>query len=149
MNTMNLIPFRLRALLKENRKTQKELAQYLNVTDNTVSYYCNGTRTPNLEQLKKIAVFFNTTIDFLVGLTCVKCTAARVMMNYTGLSEEDIMGNALTADDMQNMLNMWSDGVVLVNGSDRYTITYDYNDGTPIIDIKNKECICDGQTENH
>lgn len=140
MNTLeNLIPFRLRALLKENHKTQKELAQYLNVTDNTVSYYCSGSRKPNIEQLKKIAVFFNTTIDFLAGLTRIKCTAASAILNHTELSEEDIMENALTVDDVKNMLEMLSDGIVLVNGSDQYTITYDYNNGNSIVDIRNKE----------
>ena len=49
------------------------------------------------------------------------------------------MENALTVDDVRNMLEMLSDGIVLVNGSDQYTITYDYNNGNSIVDIRNKE----------
>ena len=49
------------------------------------------------------------------------------------------MENALTVDDVKNMLELLSDGIVLVNGSDQYTITYDYNNGNSIVDIRNKE----------
>ena len=86
------ISTKIRILLEENNKKQKELAQYLNVTDNTISYYCSGKRTPNLEQIKKIAIFFNTTADFLIGLTNVKSveTDMKSICDYTGLAEDAV-----------------------------------------------------------
>lgn len=87
-----IISSRIRRLLEKNNIKQKELAHYLNVSDNTVSYYCNGTRIPNLEQMKKIAVFFDTTVDFLVGLTNVESTETDIksICDYIGLTEDAV-----------------------------------------------------------
>ena len=50
--------------------TQKELAQFLEYKNHKIiSYFVSATRTPNLEQLIKIARFLNVSIDFLCGLT--------------------------------------------------------------------------------
>ena len=79
------------ALIKENKK-QKELAQELGVTDNTISYFVTGTRTPNIEQIIKIASYLNTTADYLLGITDVKVPNldTRSISEKTGLSEEAI-----------------------------------------------------------
>lgn len=55
----------LRKLLRDTKSTQKELAQYLGVTDNTVSYFCSGARTPNTVQMKQIADYFKVSVDVL------------------------------------------------------------------------------------
>ena len=47
------------------KTTQKELAQFLGVRPQTVSYYCTGESLPNCEQLLKMAQFFDVTCDFL------------------------------------------------------------------------------------
>ena len=61
-----LIGERINKLLSDSKKTQKELAAVLSVTENTISYYVNGKRTPNIEQLIVIAQYFETTIDYLL-----------------------------------------------------------------------------------
>lgn len=83
---------RINNLLAVNRKKQKELAHFLSVTDNTISYYVGGSRTPNLSQLIKIAEFFNTSVDYLVGLTAAPTTDKDVqyICDYTGLSEYSV-----------------------------------------------------------
>ena len=60
---------RINAALATNKMLQKELAKILGVTDNTISYFCGGTRTPKIEQLVKIAKALNVTTDYLLGLT--------------------------------------------------------------------------------
>lgn len=60
---------RINAALATNKMLQKELAKILGVTDNTISYFCSGTRTPKIEQLVKIAKALNVTTDYLLGLT--------------------------------------------------------------------------------
>ena len=60
---------RINAALATNKMLQKELAKILGVTDNTISYFCSGTRTPKIEQLVKIAKTLNVTTDYLLGLT--------------------------------------------------------------------------------
>lgn len=51
---------------------QKDLAEILGVTDNTVSYYCSGSRTPNTQQITEIAKFLNVSTDWLLGLSDAK-----------------------------------------------------------------------------
>lgn len=55
-------------LLRENKKmTQKELGKEIGVTLSTISLYESGMREPNIAKLRKLATYFNTTIDELVG----------------------------------------------------------------------------------
>lgn len=60
---MNLKKIRL-----ENQKTQKEVADAVNLTQFTYSNYEIEKTQPNIETLKKLAQYFHTTIDNLVGL---------------------------------------------------------------------------------
>lgn len=57
--------------LKENRLalslTQKEMADYLEISERGYRYYEMGTREPNLTTLVKIADYFNISLDDLVG----------------------------------------------------------------------------------
>lgn len=60
---------RITSALALRGKKQKELANAIGVTDNTISYYCSGSRSPNIGQLVKIAQFLNVTTDYLLGCT--------------------------------------------------------------------------------
>lgn len=48
---------------KKNGLTQKELAKELNVTSGAVGMWELDKRRPPLDKAKKIAEYFNTTID--------------------------------------------------------------------------------------
>lgn len=60
---------RLITALARSGLRQKDLAKILGVTDNTISYFCSGKRTPQIHQLPLIAKTLNTTTDYLLGLT--------------------------------------------------------------------------------
>ena len=47
--------------------SQKKLADYLNVSQASINYWEKGQRTPSIEQLQKIADFFNVTPDSLLN----------------------------------------------------------------------------------
>ena len=81
---------RINSLLAEQDKTQKELAEKLEIKPNVISYFCKGDRTPNTEQIVKIAKFFNVSTDYLLGLTDIKSTDTTIqdICEYTGLNEE-------------------------------------------------------------
>lgn len=83
---------RINALLAASNKKQKDLAKHLGVTDNTVSYYVNGARMPNVEQIIKIAEYFDTTTDYLLGVSNLKTadTDLKAVCEYTGLSVEAV-----------------------------------------------------------
>lgn len=59
---------RLRELRKENKLTTTELAEKLNISQSSISRWENGERRPNIKELYNIALFFNVTSDYLLGL---------------------------------------------------------------------------------
>lgn len=63
----NHIGKRIRELRKENDFTQEKLANYLNVSYQTVSKWENGVNTPDLAQLVPLARLLRTTTDDLLG----------------------------------------------------------------------------------
>lgn len=69
MNIKKTVGLRINSALAKCGMLQKDLAKVLGVTDNTISYYCKGVRSPQLEQLPKIAEALNTTTDYLLGIT--------------------------------------------------------------------------------
>ncbi len=60
---------RLKLLRISNGFTQAAIAERLHVRQNTYSQYENGVREIPIELLKKLAVTYETSIDYIVGLT--------------------------------------------------------------------------------
>lgn len=60
---------RIKDLREDADITQKELADYLNVKQNTYSQYENGQRQISLDALIKLAQYFNTSTDYILELT--------------------------------------------------------------------------------
>ncbi len=57
----------IRNLRDDNDKKQIELAKYLNVDQSTYSDYERGAINVPIEQLIKIADFYDVSLDYLVG----------------------------------------------------------------------------------
>ena len=60
---------RLRDLREDNDLTQKTLAEYLHIRQNTYSQYETGQRQLPIDILVKLAKYYNTSTDYLLGLT--------------------------------------------------------------------------------
>lgn len=60
---------RIKAILADPKKTTRWLAEYLNVSENTVSRWCSNKGQPSLAQLGKIAVALNVDIRDLLRPT--------------------------------------------------------------------------------
>ena len=60
---------RLKELRKNKGLSQLRLATELNTTQNTVSRYETGEREPGIDELIKIADYFNVSVDYLIGRT--------------------------------------------------------------------------------
>lgn len=58
---------RLKELRKQKNLTQAELSQLLNIKQQYYSRYETGIAEPNIENLIKLADFYNVSIDYLVG----------------------------------------------------------------------------------
>ncbi|WP_124100413.1 helix-turn-helix transcriptional regulator [Ruminococcus sp. Marseille-P6503] len=62
----------IKDLRQDRDLKQRELAEYLNVSQNTYSQYENGIISLTAELLIKLARFYGTSVDYLLGLTNVK-----------------------------------------------------------------------------
>ena len=60
---------RIRDLREDNDLTQKEIAEYLHIKQNTYSQYENGQRQIPLDSLIALAKFYKTSTDYILGLT--------------------------------------------------------------------------------
>lgn len=60
---------RLKELRKKKNISQLRLATDLNTTQNTISRYETGEREPGIDELIKIADYFNVSVDYLIGRT--------------------------------------------------------------------------------
>ena len=60
---------RLKDLREDADFTQKQVADYLNVRQNTYSQYENGQRQIPIEALIALAKFYKTSTDYILGLT--------------------------------------------------------------------------------
>lgn len=68
----NILGNRIRILREEKSISQLELAKILNIANTTLSQYESGKRIPSDSIKKKIADYFNVSIDYLLGRTDVK-----------------------------------------------------------------------------
>lgn len=80
---------RLKLARKEKKLTQKELAKKLGVDHTTISHWESNKHEPGIENLKKLSVLFNNSIDNLTG-----------NVEYT-LNEQD-----LTRDIIENNMKL-------------------------------------------
>ena len=59
---------KLKDLREENNFTQSQIAEYLNIKQNTYSQYENEKRQLPIDVLIKLAKFYKVTTDYILGL---------------------------------------------------------------------------------
>lgn len=60
---------RLKDIREDKDLKQSQIAELLNVKQNTYSQYENGQRQIPITALVKLAKFYNVSVDYLLGLT--------------------------------------------------------------------------------
>ena len=60
---------RLKELRLNNNKTQKDIADYLGLTEQAIAYYEKGKRTPKPETWRALADYFDVSVPYLRGAT--------------------------------------------------------------------------------
>lgn len=68
MNTEFIFGDRLKSLRLEHGFTQEKLARQLEITTRNYQYWELGRNYPNFSFLRKLAVVFNVSADYLLGL---------------------------------------------------------------------------------
>lgn len=63
---------RLRDLREDNDITQKEIADYLHIKQNTYSQYENGHRQIPIDFIIMLSRYYKVSTDYILGLTDVK-----------------------------------------------------------------------------
>lgn len=59
----------LRDLREDNDLTQRDLANYLHIKQNTYSQYETGRRQIPVDMLVQLADFYDTSVDYILQLT--------------------------------------------------------------------------------
>ena len=88
----------LKKYLKEQRKTQKDLAEYLEVSPAIVSYYIKGINTPRMDKIDKISEFFGIERSDLIGHNLYLNNS-----NNTNNQNENIDISNMVNDLMENL----------------------------------------------
>lgn len=88
-NKEALFPSRLRELREKKGISQEGLARDFEVSKSTIGLYETGDTLPNAKTLHDLAVYFDVSADYLLGLQDTPSTDAdvKVICEYTGLSE--------------------------------------------------------------
>ncbi len=66
---MKIFQKRLIEQRKLNKTTQQQMAEYLQIAQPSYIRYENGSSEPSLENLVKIADYFDVSVDYLLGRT--------------------------------------------------------------------------------
>lgn len=92
LSLAKLFGYNLRKLRNEKGISQQALSNELQISKAALSYYENGQRVPDIDTLKKVAVYFNVSADYLLGLSDVSSNDKdlKEVCAYTGLSEKII-----------------------------------------------------------
>lgn len=86
---------RIAELRKDNGYTQKNLAEFLNISTTSLSNYENGINYPDPFVLLQISDVFNVSVDYLLGKT-------NMNVEYCTLSQEKI--GSLTLPDFNKQI---------------------------------------------
>ena len=81
---------RLKTLREEKQLTQDALAEKLGISRGSISFYENGTRTPDIEVFCRIASFFNVSLNYLMGLANAGKPENEEIGEQTGLSDKAV-----------------------------------------------------------
>lgn len=72
---------RIRDIRSDNNLSQKQVAEKLIIAQNTLSQYETGERNIPNDILIQLAIIYDTSIDYLLGLTDIKTPYPRKQKN--------------------------------------------------------------------
>ena len=106
-------------------RSQREVAEGIGITQQTYGRYENGARRPDLEIIERMAVFFEVSADYLLGLKNVRTPDYNIQAasGVTGLSQEtiehiwELIGNPMfpEAEYLLNMIIQYISPGMLIN----------------------------------
>lgn len=116
---------RIQELMTEKGITQRKLAADLHLNPNTVNGYIQNRRMPDCDTIVKIAIYLDTNIDYLLGITNLKhfpeLSLSReeciLLDNYRSMSIEHREILTAFSATLQNYSQAHSTPVLWINAS--------------------------------
>ena len=65
---MNKFSKRISSAIKQSGKTQKQIAQALNISEGNITNWKKGTNQPSIEILYQLCLIIDESADYLLGL---------------------------------------------------------------------------------
>ena len=62
-----IVAERIKELMKEENLNQVRLAEKIGVKQNTISAWLSGKKEPSITSLRKLADFFDVSVDYIIG----------------------------------------------------------------------------------
>lgn len=90
---------RIRELRMSQKLSQTDLSKRIGVTNALISAIENGDRSPSLETLIKLANYFKTSSDYLLGIK------PKEPLNLDGLSLDEIKAVTTIINSLRNKNN--------------------------------------------
>ena len=113
-----MIAERLKDIRIENDLTQIQMAKILNTTQNSYNRWENNVELISLKKLTKVCNYFNTSMDYLVGITRNNIGNGKHDLNYS------IVGNNIKIFRKDNKLSQ-KDLATLLNTSQSTISAYE------------------------
>lgn len=122
---------RLQELRKQKKITRDELAKALKLSYSAIAKYETNVRKPDQDTLKKIADFFDVTVDYLLGRSNHRKLTKKDEKDISKIIEE-------TKQKIENTEGLMLDGEIL-GPEDIESIINAMRVGLEMAKIKNKE----------
>lgn len=93
----------LKLLRQEYGISQQRLAEAIGVSQPSINKYENHNIEPEIEVLKRMADYFNTSIDFIVGHTNIRRKIEHTDVFYLNQFETEVITRFRSLDEEEKM----------------------------------------------
>lgn len=97
---MRVLP-NLKQLRRSRGISQQKLANLLDVSQQSINQYENHSVEPDIATLSRMAAFFETSIDYIVGRTTVSRNAENAEAFYLDEEEAELIQNYRTLNNKE------------------------------------------------
>lgn len=104
-----MLPERLKSLRKKAGLTQKQIAEKLQVGQNSYSNWEKGKRTPIQPTIEKLAEILNTSTDYLLGKTDIPDRDLEINIDIAIENSVAYDGTPITDNDREIIKNFLKD----------------------------------------
>jgi len=124
-----MIAERLKDIRIENDLTQIQMAKILNTTQNSYNRWENNVELISLKKLTKVCNYFNTSMDYLVGITRNNIGNGKHDLNYSIVGNNIKIfrkDNKLSQKDLATLLNTSQSTISAYEAGKIYNISLDW-----------------------